>query len=85
MSATEILNERLSALDREIAAAEDYRSLLELTPRPPGLARLSRDLTVYLTAHAIDRRLQYLRGVRQATLACAAREAARSDRRERVG
>lgn len=68
--ARELLEERLSELEREIEAAEDYRLLVGMTPRPPGLSRLSRDVFVYLTNRSIERRVTALRSARDTARTC---------------
>ncbi|WP_119066293.1 hypothetical protein [Rubrobacter indicoceani] len=70
MPPAKLLEKKIRDLDREIAAAEDYLRLVELTPRPSGLCRLSRDISVYLAARSVERRVYVLRADRDAALAC---------------
>ncbi len=70
MAARELLQEKLTALDREIEAAEDYYRSLELTPRPPGLARLTTEVFIYLERSSVERRIFTLKLNRSTARVC---------------
>lgn len=70
MAASERLRQQMDEIEREIEKIEDCRRMLELCPRPSGLAGLSRDIKVYLLRHDLERRMQFLSSHRRSAYAC---------------
>jgi hypothetical protein len=70
MVASERLRREMDEIDREIEEIEDYRQLLDMCPKPDGLAGLSRGIRVYLLKRGLERRAYFLRMNRHSAYAC---------------
>jgi hypothetical protein len=70
MVAAERLHLQMNDIEREIEELEDYREMLDLCPKPDGLAGLSRGIRVYLLKRDLERRMHFLRMNRRSAYAC---------------
>lgn len=70
MAASERLRLEMDEIEHEIEDIEEYRRMLDLCPKPDGLARLSQALRVYFLKRDLDRRLHFLKMHRRSAYAC---------------
>ncbi len=70
MVAPERLRLGMNEIEREIEEIEDCREMLELCPRPDGVAGLSRAVRVYFLKRGLERRVHFLRMHRRSAYAC---------------
>ncbi|MBA2694186.1 MAG: hypothetical protein H0U65_17110 [Rubrobacter sp.] len=70
MVASERLRIEMDDIEREIEEIEDYREMLDLCPKPEGLAGLSRQIRVYFLKRDLERRAHFLRMNRRSAFAC---------------